>query len=59
MLLAGTGFLGGLTTFSTVMAQLAEMFRERRFGVASVYGLSTFGGGLLLAAAGCAVGSLI
>jgi CrcB protein len=59
MLLAGTGFLGGLTTFSTVMAQLAEMLRARRFRAAAGYGLATFGFGLLLAAAGWFVGSRI
>ena len=30
-LLVGTGFLGGLTTFSTVMAQLAELLRAKRW----------------------------
>jgi CrcB protein len=56
---AGTGFLGGLTTFSTVMAQLTELLRARRRKAAAVYGLATFGCGLLLAAAGFAVGRWI
>jgi len=55
-LLVGTGFLGGLTTFSTVMAQLTELMRARRWKTAAGYALATFGCGLLLAAAGCAVG---
>lgn len=59
VLLAGTGFLGGLTTFSTVMAHLVELLRARRFGEAAGYGLGTFGGALLLAAAGFAAGSRI
>jgi CrcB protein len=59
VLLAGTGFLGGLTTFSTVMAQLAELVRARRFGAAAGYGFGTFGGALLLAAAGFAAGRWI
>ena len=56
MLLAATGFLGGLTTFSTVMAQLAELIRARRIREAAGWGLATFGCGLLLAAAGHAIG---
>jgi CrcB protein len=58
-LLVGTGFLGGLTTFSTVMAQLAELLRARRFKAAAGYGFATFVCGLLLAAAGYAVGRWI
>ena len=58
-LLAGIGFLGGLTTFSTVMAQLAELLRAGRFRDAAAYGLSTFGCGLALAAAGYVFGSWI
>jgi CrcB protein len=57
--LAGIGFLGGLTTFSTVMAQLAELLRARRWRAAAAYGLATFGGALLLAAAGFAAGRRI
>jgi Integral membrane protein possibly involved in chromosome condensation len=58
-LLIGVGFLGGLTTFSTVMAQLTEMLKARRWKAAAGYGLATFGGGLLLAAAGYALGRWI
>jgi len=58
-LLAGAGFLGGLTTFSTVMAQLTELMRARRWRTAAGYGFATFGCGLLLAAAGFAAGRWI
>lgn len=58
-LLVGTGFLGGLTTFSTVMAQLAELLRAKRWRTAAGYGLGTFVCALLLAAAGYAAGRCI
>lgn len=58
-LLVGTGFFGGLTTFSTVMAQLAEMLRARSFKAAAGYGFATFVCGLLLAAAGYVFGRWI
>lgn len=59
VLLGGIGFLGGLTMFSAVMAQLTELLGARRRKAAAVYGLATFGCGLLLAAAGFTVGRWI
>ncbi|EXX88147.1 chromosome condensation protein CrcB [Paenibacillus darwinianus] len=52
LLLLGTGFLGGYTTFSTLMAQLAAMRETRESRLAAVYFLTTLGGGLLLTACG-------
>lgn len=56
LFIAGAGFLGGYTTFSTAMVDTVAMLRERRYGAALLNG-----GGLLLigvaaAALGLAVG---
>lgn len=53
-LLAGTGFLGGLTTYSTWMSQLAALVRQRQYRAAAAYGAATLAGGLMTAAAGFA-----
>ncbi|MFD1955116.1 fluoride efflux transporter FluC [Paenibacillus thailandensis] len=50
--LAGTGFLGGFTTFSTLNAQLVAMLEQRRYRAAFYYMACTYGIGLPLAAAG-------
>lgn len=50
--LAGTGFLGGFTTFSTLNAQLVSMLEEKRFKQAVLYFVGTYGIGLSLAAIG-------
>lgn len=50
--LAGIGFLGGFTTFSTLNTQLVSMLENRRFREAALYFVLTYGIGLLLAALG-------
>lgn len=50
--LAGVGFLGGFTTFSTLSVQLAEMIGKRHYGECIVYLALTAGIGFTLAALG-------
>ncbi|HEY5980475.1 MAG TPA: fluoride efflux transporter CrcB [Microlunatus sp.] len=40
-LIAGTGFLGGYTTFSTASVQTVRLMQERRVVAALLYGLGT------------------
>jgi CrcB protein len=48
-LVAGTGFLGGYTTFSTAMVETAELVTRRAWGAALVNSVA-----VLLVATGCA-----
>lgn len=53
---AVTGFLGGLTTFSTLSVQKAQLLRERQTGLLAIYIAATYGGGVAGVAAGFALG---
>jgi CrcB protein len=55
-LFAGTGFCGGLTTYSTFAVELAILGRDHRFGLAAGYLLASVLGGLAAAAAGASLG---
>jgi CrcB protein len=59
LLLAGTGFLGGFTTFSTLNTQLAAMASNRRYRTLIHYSAFTYPGGLALAYAGYMLGELL
>ena len=55
-LLLGTGFFGSLSTFSTFAVELLNCLRAQQWLEAVVLGLGSILGGLLLAAAGYALG---
>lgn len=55
LLVFGTGFLGGYTTFSTASFETVRLVQERRHGAALANGL----GVLLLATAAAALGLLL
>lgn len=52
----GTGFLGGLTTYSTFALALAQLTLDGYWGVAAAYALLSLVGGYLLAWAGWQLG---
>ncbi len=47
-----TGFLGGLTTFSTFSAETVGMLERAEYGAAMLYAAVSLGGSLLLTTAG-------
>jgi CrcB protein len=55
-LVAGTGFLGGYTTFSTASVETVRLLQDRRWWAGLVNGLGMLVGCTLLAAAGLLVG---
>jgi len=57
-LVAGTGFLGGYTTFSTAGVETVRLAREGRWSAALLHGVGMLVGSVALAALGWAVGLL-
>jgi CrcB protein len=57
-LVAGTGFLGGYTTFSTAAVESVRLLRERRWAAALLHAVGMLVGGVGLAALGWWLGSL-
>jgi CrcB protein len=57
--IAGTGFLGGYTTFSTASLDTARMVRERRWADAAINGPGMLMATVALVAGGFALGGLI
>jgi CrcB protein len=55
MLIAGAGFAGGLSTFSTLAVDAVVLWREDRRAVSAGYLASTFALGLISAALGWAL----
>lgn len=58
-LIAGVGFLGGFTTFSTASVETARLIQSGQLWRAVVNGLGTAVLALLAAAAGVAIGALL
>lgn len=57
--IAGTGFLGGYTTFSTASFETVRLVQSRRTGLALVNGVGTAMAAVAAAAAGLALGGLL
>lgn len=57
--IAGTGFLGGYTTFSTASFETVRLVQSGRTGLALVNGLGTAAAAVAAAAAGLALGGLL
>lgn len=56
---AGTGFLGGFTTFSTAAVEVTTLLREGRWGGGLALGLGMVALGLAAAALGLAAGGAL
>lgn len=56
--LAGAGFLGGLTTYSTLNVQKAQLAKEGARKLLMIYLMATYPGGLALAGMGLWIGSI-
>jgi CrcB protein len=57
--IAGTGFLGGYTTFSTASFETVRLIQSHRTGLALLNGLGTAVAGIGAAAAGVALAGLL
>ena len=57
--IAGTGFLGGYTTFSTASFETVRLIQSRRTGLALLNGVGTAVAGIGAAAAGLALATLL
>ena len=57
--IAGTGFLGGYTTFSTASFETVRLVQSRRTGLALLNGIGTAVAAIAAAAAGLALASLL
>jgi CrcB protein len=53
----GTGFCGGLTTYSTLAVETDLLLRAHRDGLAAEYALLTLAAGVVMAGAGIAIGA--
>jgi fluoride exporter len=53
--LAGTGFCGAYTTFSTMQLELLEMLQHHRYGLAGAYAAASLAGGYLAVYAATAI----
>lgn len=53
-----SGFLGALTTFSTLMKELLQLWREGKRKESILYSIYTFGFGIFLAIVGFFIGQL-
>lgn len=58
-LLAGTGFAGALSTWSTLASELGGLIRGRRWGRATAYLAATVVAGLLLGGVGTLASGLV
>jgi CrcB protein len=56
--IAGTGFLGGYTTFSTASVETVRILQERRWGAGIVVALGTLVAAIALAGLGLWIGML-
>jgi CrcB protein len=57
-LVAGTGFLGGYTTFSAASVETVRLVRDGRWSAALLHGLGMLVGSVALAALGWGLGAL-
>jgi CrcB protein len=57
-LLIGTGFCGGLTTYSTLVVEADLLVRAHRFGLATTYAVVSLVAGLAVAGLGIAMTTL-
>ena len=58
-LLVGTGFCGGLTTYSTLVVETDLLMRAHRFGLAATYAVVSLVAGLCVAGLGIATTTFV